>query len=75
MQVLRPDFGAGLYDHGDILDHVLQLADIAAPRVPAQGVDRPLGQAGERRPLIAMAHPVGREEVFGEQRDVLRSLA
>src|SRR2546429_6262092 len=42
-------------DDGHVLDHVLQFAHVAAPRVGAQGTQRRLGQLRERRPLTAMA--------------------
>ena len=63
MQVFGSDLGARFHDDGDMLDHVLQLAHVAAPGVAAQRAQRRVGQAREGRALAAMAHPIGGQEV------------
>ena len=58
-----------------MLDHVLQLADVAPPRVAAQRADGGLRQPRRGSPFAAVPGPVGREEVLRQERDVLGPLA
>ena len=58
-----------------MLDHVLQLTHIAAPRARAQEGDAGVGELGQAVAHLAVPLPVVGQEVVGQQRDVLRPLA
>ena len=60
-----------LREHRHVLDHVLQLAHVAAPLAGAQKLHAVVGELGKRVARLAMPLPVVRQEVIGEQRDVL----
>ncbi len=74
-KVALRDRESGLRDDRDMFHHVLQFADVSAPRMRGQRAKSRLGEfrrRGARHPPLG---PVPIEEIIGEQRDVLASLA
>src|SRR5688572_13317464 len=69
-ELARLDLRAGA-EHDRALDRVLELADVAAPLVPHQEVERAVRQ--RLRPLARLL-AVLLEEVCGQRRDVLAAL-
>src|SRR5687767_4302438 len=72
--VTRLDGLIRLGKYCDVLDHVLQLANVPAPWLRAQEVDRTFRQLRSQLTGLAMALPIVSEEMVGEERDVLETL-
>src|SRR5512145_3115679 len=63
-----------LGQNGHVLDHVLELADIAPPGLRPQEVDRPFGELRRQVARLTVPLPVVGQEMIGEERDILDPL-
>src|SRR5439155_8083927 len=70
-QIAGPDL-AGLREEHGTLDGVIQLADVARPRMGEQRPHRAGVERGDRFPVARHVTP---KEVHGERRDVLAAFA
>ena len=69
------NLGGWLRQNRDVLDEVLELAHVSAPRAGDEEVERLLTEFGNRILCRAMAGPVCAQKMIGEQGNVFGSIA